>query len=111
MLHDQLPFVFVLGLVTIGACLTLHCSFMFMVFMALRSQVGSFEQMADVVSFSGTTSTTPGTGTHVLPPPSCVLARLEATDGILAAGLDTALLFSILSNLARRRSDDEAFSR
>lgn len=74
-------------------------------------RVGAFERIADVVYFSGTTYTTLGTGKHVLVPPYCVLEPMEATNGILAAGLNTAILFSILSNLARRRSDYEDFFR
>jgi len=74
-------------------------------------RVGSFERVADVVYFSGTTYTTLGTGKHVLVPPYCVLEPMEATNGMLAAGLNTAILFAILSNVARRRSDDDEFFR
>ena len=152
MIDYHLHYVFAIGLLTISACLAIHCFFMFM---ALRSQVafrrwfpqasgaglvvpsmlaatallvvstflqigiwaivlwqvGSFERVADVVYFSGTTYTTLGTGKHVLVPPYCVLEPMEATNGMLAAGLNTAILFAILSNVARRRSDYDEFFR
>jgi hypothetical protein len=60
---------------------------------------------------AATTSTILGTGKHVLVPPSCVLEPMESTDGMLAAGLNTAILFAILPNVARRRSDDDEFFR
>ena len=74
-------------------------------------QFGRFEQVHDVVYFSGTTYTTLGTGKHVLVAPYCVLEPMEATNGMLAAGLNTAILFAILSNVARRRSDYDEFFR
>ena len=69
---------------------------------------GHFEHIHDVVYFSGTTFTTLGTGKHTLVSPYCVLEPMEATNGILVAGLNTAMLFAILSNTARRHagSDD-----
>ena len=45
----------------------------------------SFERIADVVYFSGTTYTTLGTGKHLLMPPYCVLEPMEATNGSLRA--------------------------
>ncbi|MEX0669906.1 MAG: hypothetical protein WD060_05570 [Pirellulales bacterium] len=78
---------------------------------AVLWHVGSFERIADVVYFSGTTYTTLGTGKHVLVPPYCVLEPMEATNGILAAGLNAAILFAILSNVARRWSDYDEFFR
>ncbi len=67
-------------------------------------QFGYFEQVQDVVYFSGTTYTTLGTGKHVLVAPYCVLEPMEATNGILVAGLNTAILFAILSSVARRHA-------
>ena len=69
----------------------------------------SFERIADVVYLSGTTYTTLGTGKHLLMPPYCVLEPMEATNGILAAGLNAAILFAIVSNVARRSSDYDEF--
>lgn len=152
MIGLNLHHVFAMGLLTISACLTLHCFFISLV---LRSQValrrrfpnasaaalvvpamllpaallvissflqigiwsivfwnlGRFEQVEDAVYFSGTTFTTLGTGKHVLMPPYCVLEPMEATNGILAAGLNTAILFAIMSSIARKRSDYDDFFR
>ena len=71
-------------------------------------QFGHFEQIQDVVYSSGTTFTTLGTGKHTLVPPDCVLEPMEAINGILVAGLNTAILFAILSSVARKyaRYDD-----
>ena len=52
-----------------------------------------------------------GTGKHVLVPPYCVLEPMEATNGILVAGLNTALLFAILASIARRQAGDEDLVR
>ena len=68
---------------------------------------GQFERMQDVVYFSGTTFTTLGTGKHVLVAPYCVLEPMEATNGILVAGLNTAILFAIMSSIARRHTGYE----
>lgn len=70
---------------------------------------GDFPSVNDAMYFSGTTYTTLGTGKHVLVPPYRVLEPLEATNGMLAAGLNTAILFSILSSMARKRTDYEEF--
>ena len=72
---------------------------------------GRFEQVQDVIYFSGTTYTTLGTGKHVLVSPYCVLEPMEATNGILVAGLNTAILFAILSSFARRHSGYNEFIR
>ena len=63
--------------------------------------------MQDAVYFSGTTFTTLGTGKHVLVTPYCVLEPMEATNGILVAGLNTAILFAIMSSIARRHAGYE----
>lgn len=65
---------------------------------------GYFDHVQDVIHFSGTTFTTLGTGQHVLVASSCVLEPMEATNGILVAGLNTAILFAILSSIARRHA-------
>jgi len=62
---------------------------------------GHFELLQDVVYFSGTTFTTLGTGKHTLLAPYCMLEPMEATNGILVAGLNTAILFTTLSRVAR----------
>lgn len=62
---------------------------------------GHFTLLQDVVYFSGTTFTTLGTGKHTLESPYCMLEPMEATNGILVAGLNTAILYAILSRVAR----------
>jgi hypothetical protein len=65
---------------------------------------GSFPAPRDAMYFSGTTFTTLGTGQHVLVPPYRVLEPIEAMNGILAAGLNTAILFTILATVGRRHA-------
>jgi len=65
---------------------------------------GTFSSVQDALYFSGTTFTTLGTGKHVLVAPFRVLKPLEAMNGTLATGLNTAVLFAILTNLARKHS-------
>ena len=65
---------------------------------------GSFANNNDALYFSATTYTTLGTGTHVLVPPYRLLEPMEAATGMLVAGLNTALLFSILSKVAKRNA-------
>jgi len=73
---------------------------------------GNFGSLADALYFSATTYTTLGTGKHVLVPPFRLLEPLEAANGILAGGLNTAILFAILSNLFRNHRDyDQFFGR
>ena len=72
---------------------------------------GNFGRVEDVVYFSGTTYTTLGTGKHVLMSPYRVLEPMEAINGILVAGLNTATLFAILSSVARRHSAYEDIFR
>jgi hypothetical protein len=48
--------------------------------------------------------------TGLLVPPNRGLAPMEATNGMLAARLNTAILFAILSNMVRHHADDEDFS-
>ena len=47
----------------------------------------------------------------MLVPPNRVLEPVEATNGMLAAGLNTALLFAILSSMARKHADYDDFFR
>ena len=57
------------------------------------------------------TCTTLGTGKHVLVSPNRVLEPVEATNGMLAGGLNTALMFSILSSMAKKHADYDDFFR
>ena len=70
---------------------------------------GPFDGFLDALYFSATTYTTLGTGRHVLVPPYRALEPMEAATGMLASGLNTAVLFAILGSLGRRRSGYEEF--
>lgn len=72
---------------------------------------GHFDSFRDASYFAGTTYTTLGSGNQPLGPPYRVFEPLAAMNGMLAAGLNTAILFAILSNLGRKRSGlDEFFA-
>jgi len=45
-----------------------------------------------------------GTGKHGLVAPHRILEPVEATNGMLAAGLNTAILFAILSSMAKKNA-------
>jgi hypothetical protein len=47
----------------------------------------------------------------VLVSPNRVLEPVEATNGMLAGGLNTALMFSILSSMAKKHADYDDFFR
>lgn len=74
-------------------------------------QFGRFEDLREAMYFSGTTYTTLGTAKHVLLPPYRAFEPMEAAAGMLASGLNTAVLFAILSKLGRKRSGFEEFFR
>ena len=66
---------------------------------------GDFASARDAMYFSGTTFTTLGSTQHVLGAPYRLFEPMEAMNGILAAGLNTAILFAIISNVGRRQGD------
>ena len=70
---------------------------------------GHFDSFRDAAYFAGTTYTTLGSAGQPLGPPFRVFEPLAAMNGMLAAGLNTAILFAILSNLGRKRSGLEEF--
>lgn len=72
---------------------------------------GDFETATDALYFSATTYTTLGSGTHALAPPFRMFEPTEAANGMLAAGLNTAVLFALLSSMARRHSAFDEFFR
>jgi hypothetical protein len=78
---------------------------------AVLWRFANFETINDALYFSGTTYTTLGTGKHVLVAPHRILEPVEATNGMLAAGLNTALLFAILSSMAKKQADYDDFFR
>ena len=70
---------------------------------------GTFGDIHDAFYFAATTYTTLGAGGNSLPRPFRVVEPLAAMNGMLAAGLNTAILFAIVSSLGRRRSGFEEF--
>jgi hypothetical protein len=141
------------GVLLVGASLTIHAFFMFLilkcqvwlkerplaqasgfllimpsilvatVFIAMSSFIevtlwawalwlsGRFDGFLDALYFSGTTYTTLGTAKHVLIPPYRALEPMEAAAGMLASGLNTAVLFAIFASLGRKRSGFDEFFR
>ena len=73
--------------------------------------LGPFGDFLEALYFSGTTYTTLGTGRHVLVPPYRALEAMEAATGMLTSGLNTAVLFAMLSSMGRKRSGLEEFFR
>ena len=152
-LERETLFVLTVGVLLVGASLTIHAFFMFLilkcqiwlkerplakaggmllivpsillatVFIAIASFIevilwgwvlassGHFDGFVDALYFSGTTYTTLGTARHVLVPPYRALEPMEAVVGMLASGLNTAVLFAIFASLGRRRSGFEEFFR
>lgn len=74
-------------------------------------QFGRFESFLEALYFSGTTYTTLGTARHVLVPPYRAFEPMEAVAGMLASGLNTAVLVAILASMGRKRSGFEEFFR
>lgn len=72
-------------------------------------QFGRFDNISEALYFSATTYTTLGTAKHVLVPPYRALEPMEAAAGMLASGLNTAVLFAILANMGRRHSGFDEF--
>jgi hypothetical protein len=68
-----------------------------------------FDTFRDATYFAATTYTTVGSGVHPLTSPYRVFEPLAAMNGMLAAGLNTAILFTILSNFGRHRSGFDEF--
>ena len=84
--------------------IVLSCFIQIMLWSAVLWMFGSFPSPREAMYFSGTTFTTLGTGKHVLVPPYRVLEPIEAMNGILAAGINAAILFAILSDVGRRHA-------
>ncbi len=70
---------------------------------------GKFETFSDALYFTSTTYTTLGSGKQYLVPPYRSLEPLIACTGLLVTGLNTAILFAVLSSLARKNPDYEDF--
>jgi hypothetical protein len=146
-------FVLTIGVLLVGASLTIHAFFMYLilksqiwlksrrfaqaggfllllpsillatVFIAIASFIevtlwasvltasGKFDGLLDALYFSATTYTTLGTARHVLVAPYRALEPMEAVAGMLASGLNTAVLFAIFASLGRTRSGFDEFFR
>jgi len=72
-------------------------------------QCGPFDGLLEALYFSATTYTTLGTARHVLVPPFRAFEAMEASAGMLASGLNAAVLFTILASMGRKRSGFEEF--
>lgn len=70
---------------------------------------GNFESATEALYFSATTYTTLGSGKHALEPPFRMFEPTEAANGMLAAGLNTAVLFALLSSMARKHATFDEF--
>jgi hypothetical protein len=82
-----------------------------LIWAAVMWTFGNFEKLTDALYFSATTYTTLGSGKHTLEPPFRLLEPTEAANGMLAAGLNTAVLFALLSSMARKHSGFDEFFR
>jgi len=91
------------------ALIAVSCFIQILIWTFVLWSTGQFDHVLDAMYFSSTTYTTLGASQRVLVAPYRVLEPLEATNGLLANGLNTAILFAIMSNLARRRSGYEEF--
>jgi hypothetical protein len=72
---------------------------------------GGVHDLHDALHFSATTFTTLGTSKLELVPPFRALEPLEATNGLLANGLNAAILFAIMASMGRRHTDFDEFFR
>lgn len=70
---------------------------------------GGVHTLRDALHFSATTFTTLGTSRLELVSTSRALEPLEATNGLLANGLNAAILFAIMASMGRRHSDFDEF--
>jgi Ion channel len=79
----------------------ISCSIQVILWSLLVFDFGKFDNFNDALYFSGTTYTTIGAGKQFLVPPY--------RTGLLVTGLNTAILFAVLSNIARKNPDFEGF--
>jgi hypothetical protein len=93
------------------AWITVSCFIQIVLWAVLLWSTGQFDRLPDAMYFSATTYTTLGASHRTLVAPYRTLEPLEATNGLLANGLNTAILFAVMSNLARRHSGYEEFFR
>ena len=93
------------------ALIAISCFIQILIWTLVLWSTGQFGHLLDAMYFSSTTYTTLGASHRERVAPYRVLEPLEATNGLLANGLNTAILFAIMSNLARHRSGYEEFFR
>lgn len=91
------------------ALIAISCFIQILVWMCVLWSTGQFDRVLDAMYYSSTTFTTLGASDRMLVAPYRVLEPLEATNGLLANGLNTAILFAVMSNMARHRSGYEEF--
>jgi hypothetical protein len=93
------------------ALIAVSCCIQIVLWALVLWSTGEFTFFRDAFYFSSTTFTTLGASHRLLHAPHRALEPLEATNGLLANGLNTAILFAVMSSLARRRSGYEEFFR
>jgi hypothetical protein len=87
----------------------ISCSIQVILWSLLVFDFGKFDDFNEALYFSGTTYTTIGAGKQFLVPPYRALEPMIACTGLLVTCLNTAILFAVLSNIARRNPDFEGF--
>ena len=91
------------------ALIAVSCLVQILIWTVVLWYTGQFDRVLDAMYYSSTTFTTLGASHRMLVAPYRVLEPLEATNGLLANGLNTAILYAVMSNLARHRSGYEEF--
>jgi multisubunit Na+/H+ antiporter MnhB subunit len=99
----------VLSVLLATALIAASCCIQIVLWALVLWSTGDFALFRDALYYSSTTYTTLGASHRVLHAPYRALEPLEATNGLLANGLNTAILFAVISSLARRRSGYEEF--
>lgn len=85
------------------------CYIQILIWSMLVYDLGKFENFPDAMYFASTTYTTIGAGKEYLVPPYRTIEPMIAGTGLLIAGLNTAVLFAVLSRIAKNNSHFEEF--
>lgn len=85
----------------------ISCYIQILLWGLLVYDLGKFENFQDAIYFSSTTYTTIGAGKQYLVAPYRALEPMIACTGMLIAGLNTAVLFAVLSRIAKNNSHFE----
>ena len=83
----------------------ISCSIQVILWSLLVFDLGKFDDFYEALHFSGATYTTIGAGKQYLVPPYRAFEPMIACTGMLVTGLNTAILFAVLSNIARKNPD------